>query len=389
MDGTGRHADPRGAGSQGWDLLASPVSAALPDGGLPRLCRALAGAPGAARAALVSRLAPEGARVLAHSWDGDPPPHLDALAPAAVAAAHGEDGAEVPPGAVGVPVPGSLRGAALLVLGAQEPPEGSPGAALLANSAERAGAVVEVWRLRGDLDRAMAQILETDERMLGRIGLDIHDGPTQHLSVALLEIQLLEADLADAAAAGAELPEPLLPALERVYETLGGALTEMRELIGHLRPAQFEDRRLSDILREVVTAFEARSGTEVDVEMRGEFPVNGVSVTQRITFYRILQEALNNAHRHGHARAVAVLLAEEDGGTLLEVRDDGRGFDAAAAMRPALGAPIARFGLHGMRDRTSLLGGTFSVASAPGEGCTLRVHLPDWRPPEDAAPDGR
>jgi signal transduction histidine kinase len=338
---------------------------------------------------VLSRTHPAGARVTAHSWDGGPPAGLDEAAPAAVAAAFGEDPGPAPVGGTAVPVPGSLRGAALYVAGIDDAMADPVAAALLLSGAERVGGAVEVGRLRGDLDRAMAQILETDERMLGRIGLDIHDGPTQHLSVALLEIQLLEADLSDAVASGQELPDALLPALERIYETLGGALTEMRELIGHLRPAQFEDRRLSDILREVITAFEARSGTGVQAEMRGEFPVNGVSVTQRITFYRILQEALNNAHRHGHARTIRVLLAGDERGTLLEVTDDGKGFDAATAMRPAVGAPIARFGLHGMRDRTSLLGGTFSVTSAPGEGCTLRVHLPDWRPPEGVALDGR
>ncbi len=115
----------------------------------------------------------------------------------------------------------------------------------------------------------MAQILEKDERMLGRIGLDIHDGPTQQLSVALLEVQLLEADLADAEEAGEPPPESLRPSLERIYETVGGALHEMRELIGHLRPAQFEDRRLTDILQDAIAAFEARSDCRVEADLGG------------------------------------------------------------------------------------------------------------------------
>ncbi|MEQ9337709.1 MAG: hypothetical protein RJQ03_11015, partial [Miltoncostaeaceae bacterium] len=67
-------------------------------------------------------------------------------------------------------------------------------------AAARAGGVLEARRLRRDLERSMEQILLTDERMLGRMGLDIHDGPTQQLSVALLEVQLLEAELGDAQA---------------------------------------------------------------------------------------------------------------------------------------------------------------------------------------------
>lgn len=246
------------------------------------------------------------------------------------------------------------------------------------------GWLVERSRLYASLERAMAQILESDERMLGRIGLDIHDGPTQHLSVALLEVQLLEAELTDAESAGAVLPEMLRPALTRIYETLGGALHEMRELIGHLRPAQFESRRLDEILGDAMVAHEARTGNPVEAEVRGEFADADVSLTQKITFYRILQEALNNAHRHGNARHVTVQLLQDAAGIRLEVRDDGRGFDPDAVQRRRPGVPQARYGLHGMRDRARLLGGTFEVQSTPGEGTTLRVHLPRWTQQESA-----
>ena len=265
-------------------------------------------------------------------------------------------------------------------------PEVAPGNAddpVARIAAGQAGAALEVARLREDLDRAMEQILERDERMLGRLGLDIHDGPTQQLSVALLEVQLLEADLAEATAAGAALPEGLRPALARIYETLGGALQEMRELIGQLRPAPFEDRRLSDILQDAVTAFEAGSDCAVEARFDGEFPVNGVSITQRITFYRVLQEALSNAQRHGGARHAWVEVVERPEGITLQVTDDGAGFDPAAVAQATAGDVQPRFGLRGMRDRAEMLGGTFSVQSRPGEGVVLRVHLPRWRAEEE------
>jgi signal transduction histidine kinase len=232
--------------------------------------------------------------------------------------------------------------------------------------------------MRDNLERAMAQILATDERMLGRMGLDIHDGPTQQLSVALLEVQLLEADLADAEDGGLPAPDTLRPALGRIYETVGGALHEMRELIGHLRPAQFEDRRLSDILQDAVTAFAARADCEVATEWDGEFAVNGVSITQRITLYRILQETLTNAQRHGRATAITVRVREDESGVLMEVADDGAGFDPDAVQRRRPGMPLARFGLYGMRDRAQILGGSFDVTSEPGSGATVRVFLPRW-----------
>ena len=254
----------------------------------------------------------------------------------------------------------------------------------------RIGAVLDAIRLRSHLERAMAQILEKDERMIGRIALDIHDGPTQQLSVALLEVQLLEADLADAEKAGGTPPESLRPSLERIYETVGGALHEMRELIGHLRPAQFEDRRLPDILEDAITAFEARGDCRVEATWEGEFPANGVTSTQRITLYRILQESLTNAHRHGHATLVTVLCRDEDDGTHLVVTDDGAGFDPEAVQRRRPGVPLQRFGLYGMRERAQMLEGTFEVTSAPGRGTTIRVFLPRWEgaPPEMPVDDG-
>ncbi len=283
---------------------------------------------------------------------------------------------------------GGVRGS-LLLAGAE-----APGADPLTRDAARIAArriaeVLDGARLRANLERAMAQILEKDERMLGRIGLDIHDGPTQQLSVALLEVQLLEADLADAEESGGPAPESLRPSLGRIYETVGGALHEMRELIGHLRPTQFEDRRLADILQDAITAFESRSDGRVEATWEGEFPVNGVSATQRITLYRILQEALTNAHRHGRATLVTVLCRDAPEGTTLVVTDDGAGFDPEAVQRRRPGVPLQRFGLHGMRDRAQILGGTFEVTSEPGRGATVRVFLPRWDgPPPEVAVDG-
>jgi signal transduction histidine kinase len=290
------------------------------------------------------------------------------------------------PAGLAIPVRVAEARVGACLLAGDEPPAGEPLRLHAARvGASRAGSLLDGLRLRENLERAMAQILATDERMLGRIGLDIHDGPTQQLSVAMLEVQLLEADLADAEEAGGPLPESLRPSLSRIYETVGGALHEMRELIGHLRPAQFEDRRLPDILGDAIAGFEARTDCEVEASWEGEFPVNGVSITQRITLYRILQETLANAHRHGAATRVEVLVREDETGTTLEVRDDGTGFEPAEVQRRRPGMPLARFGLHGMRDRARILGGSFDVESAPGAGATVTVFLPRWRsgaPPE-------
>jgi len=282
-------------------------------------------------------------------------------------------------GVLSVAIPGE---GVLVAVGLSGDPATSEIRLAMRIAADRAGSALALARVRADLDHTLARILESDERLVGRIGLDIHDGPTQHLSVGLLEVQLLQAQLGDAAAAGVVLSDGLEASVERIYETLGGALTEMRELIGYLRPVRFQGRRLNEILDDVVTTFEARNGIEVQYVTDGEFVVDGVSVTQRITFYRVLQEALSNAQRHGQATAILVELGEDETGTRLTVVDNGTGFDPVAFTQPVLGSSIARYGLHGMRDRTAMLGGTFEMISAPGDGCTLRVFLPRWSPPD-------
>jgi signal transduction histidine kinase len=327
----------------------------------------------------VGRLATLVGQIPANSGEAEIAPGEDGPLAAALAGLGAPAGLTVP-----LAADGGVHG--VLLLAAEDPPAADPVRRQAARvGARRIGAVLDAIRLRANLDRAMAQILEKDERMLGRIGLDIHDGPTQQLSVALLEVQLLEADLADAEEAGGPAPESLRPSIGRIYETIGGALHEMRELIGHLRPAQFEDRRLPDILQEAIAGFESRSDGRVETTWEGEFAVNGVSATQRITLYRILQEALTNAHRHGRATLVTVLCRDEEAATTLVVTDDGAGFDPDAVQRRRPGVPLQRFGLYGMRERAQMLGGTFAVTSAPGRGTTIRVVLPRS---EDSRPGG-
>jgi signal transduction histidine kinase len=309
------------------------------------------------------------------------------VAPGSVGALGAELASLGAPAGLALPVSVGEAPGGVLLLAGDSPPATDPLRRHAARvAAGRIGVLLDAMRMRTNLERAMAQILATDERMLGRMGLDIHDGPTQQLSVAMLEVQLLEADLADAEEQGKPPPESLRTSLGRIYETVGGALHEMRELIGHLRPAQFEDRRLTDILQDAVVAFEARTDCQVEAVFEGEFAVNGVSITQRITLYRILQETLTNAERHGHARQVRVRAVEDEGGVTLEVNDDGAGFDPASVQRRRPGMPLARFGLHGMQDRAQILGGTFHIASAPGAGTVVTVFLPRWKGPVPEVP---
>jgi signal transduction histidine kinase len=115
-----------------------------------------------------------------------------------------------------------------------------------------------------------------------------------------------------------------------------------------------------------------RSGLEVDADIRLAHETGGaaerLSPDLETGVYRIVQEALTNAGKHGAAAHVTVGVVEDDGHLSLSVRDDGSGFDPHAATQG--------FGLAGMRERVELLGGELSLISAPGEGTTMSATLP-------------
>jgi two-component system sensor histidine kinase NreB len=92
------------------------------------------------------------------------------------------------------------------------------------------------------------------------------------------------------------------------------------------------------------------------------------------SMYRIVQEALTNARKHGGARRAIVEVVEDENQIQITVRDDGQGFD--------VNANTEGFGLLGMRERAELMGGTLHVESAPGSGTTIVATLPAHRRPD-------
>jgi len=214
------------------------------------------------------------------------------------------------------------------------------------------------------------RFLEIAEREVGRIILDIHDGPVQNIFAALSQLYVVQRRLA-------QQQPPLDDELLRIKRSIGlleHALNEIRNFMGAFRPPEFERRDLVSILEGLVIQHEELTGNPVSLEILGELP--GVPLPVKISLYRILQEALSNAARHGQARRHRVTLSCDGRRITMQVCDDGQGFDVAAVMqRPLAG----HFGLEGMRERVHLLGGSFSIESTPGLGTRVRVEVPYGR----------
>jgi signal transduction histidine kinase len=138
-----------------------------------------------------------------------------------------------------------------------------------------------------------------------------------------------------------------------------------------LRPPVLDNRGLAEALDEHVQRFEQehRVAVDVDLEFEGRLPPELETI-----LYRIVQESLNNVAKHARAKQVTVTVDRvEDGTVRLRIGDDGVGFDASDAGRLLR---EGHFGLAGMRERASLVGGAVEVHSQPGQGTTVEARLP-------------
>ncbi len=214
-----------------------------------------------------------------------------------------------------------------------------------------------------------------NERSMRRVSADLHDGPGQMLSLALLRLDGLQrrADRGD---------PPRSEEIAEVENVLQEAMSDMRSVAAGLRLPELAPMTAASVASRAAHDHQRRSGTPVHLDS-GEIPAH-VPLPVKIALFRALQEALSNATRHGHCAAIEVRLSgtadpQRGGGPGLSliVSDDGSGFD------PATLDSNDGLGLAGIREQAEILGGTFALDSAPGEGAVLRV----WWPLQNGAVD--
>lgn len=215
-------------------------------------------------------------------------------------------------------------------------------------------------------DEAARRLLQMAEHEQQRILLDLHDGPVQYVYAALSQLDLLEHALVDEDSTRAR------DRLTRARRLLEAALDEIRGTLGTLRAPGFYTRDLRPLVEGLVMQHEAATDTEVSVSFVEPLPTAAVGA--KIAIYRVLQEALSNAYRHGGARTVAVQLSPVVHDTRawlrLEVRDDGSGFEADGE------AQDGHFGIRGMHDRLAMLGGRLRIDSTLGSGTVVMAEVP-------------
>ena len=210
-----------------------------------------------------------------------------------------------------------------------------------------------------------ARLYEQVERMTileerHRIGMDLHDGAIQSLYGLGLLIE-------DAAERIATAPEEARRDLARAVDRLNAGIADLRSYVIGLRPIRGSDRPLTESLPTLAEQVGANAllTVRVDVDPKAE-PRLGPFAREAV--YYIAADALGNVARHARARRADVRLAAEDARVVLEIRDDGVGFEAGRA--------VEGLGLRNMRERAFSVGGLLHVESEPGQGTRVRLEVP-------------
>jgi PAS domain S-box-containing protein len=224
-------------------------------------------------------------------------------------------------------------------------------------------------RVEGELHEKRAQL-----QMLSRRLLEAHEAERLALARELHDDfgQLLTAIRLNMEAAGRGTSGDRAQHLAEGIALVDQATEQIRRLAIDLRPAILDDLGLVAAVRSLLKRQSERSGFEgrlVALRLEGRLP----TVVETCSF-RLIQEALTNVVRHAAARSVEVELDALDRELHIVVRDDGKGFDVAAARRRAAGG--ASLGLLSMQERVTLAGGRLSVSSTTGQGTTIDAYVP-------------
>ena len=253
---------------------------------------------------------------------------------------------------------------------AADTPFGAADRALLAALGDLAAIAVSSARTR-EVEREAAIIAERE-----RIAREMHDSLAQVLATTHVRLRHLVAGSAGGASpAAVEQLEELAGLTEEAYR-------DVRETILGLRTSSRAGGSLLPGLAQFVERYSRQSGIRATLHAPPEGEL-GLAPGAEIQVIRVIQEALTNVRKHAQATSATVSVVDAgDGAVTITVEDDGRGFDLADT---ALGGAES-FGLHTMRERMELVGGTLSIDTAPGRGTRVIARVPGAVPPAPAKP---
>ncbi len=227
---------------------------------------------------------------------------------------------------------------------------------LLTSIASWVGTTIENVRL--NIQGRRLAVLEERER----IGMDLHDGIIQSIYAVGLTLEHARLLLG-------EEPDQTRNRIQQSIEDLNSTIRDLRAFIMDMRPRQLHDEDLMDGLQRLVNEFQANSLVEAKLSGPTE-GLENLPDPHAIALFHICQEALANVAKHARAKKVEILVWTTPNRVLMEVQDDGRGFDLKK-VQLALG-----HGISNMQTRARNVGGDLEITTEPGEGTTILVWMP-------------
>lgn len=219
------------------------------------------------------------------------------------------------------------------------------------------------------VQQLLKESIRAQEEERKRVAMEIHDTVAQGLVGAFTRVQAMQHLLRTD---GAHTEEEL----EELRSEIHANLKEIRRIISDLRPSVLEEMGLAATLGYALRGFQDETG--ISASIRSEDIPRKLDGTLEVAVYRIVQEALNNIKKHAQASSVLVALEMRDNELILHIKDDGIGFDLSRFQ--ASPRRLRHFGLLGMKERATLMGGSLEVWTHPGRGCVLSCRLPLERP---------
>jgi signal transduction histidine kinase len=211
---------------------------------------------------------------------------------------------------------------------------------------------------RGELRQLSARLVDAQEAERRSISRELHDEVGQSLGLLLMDVGRLSNRLASNDEKGRELLEHVKVLAERIVQTV-------RNMALLLRPSMLDDLGLVPAVEWYAREL-SRQGN-IEVKVHAESVSESLPDEVKVCVYRVIQEALNNAQRHAHAKNVLVELTQSRDAIHVAIKDDGSGFDAKRTRG---------MGLLGMEERVKRLGGTITINSQANAGTTIHVELP-------------
>jgi signal transduction histidine kinase len=214
--------------------------------------------------------------------------------------------------------------------------------------------------------RAAASVTTLNENFLRRIGSELHDGPAQDLGLALLKV--------DALMGRCEITpdnQPVVEQLGAIQSSVQSAMKEVRGIATGLSLPLLLDLNVSETVIRAVRAHERQTGSKVTLALNIHTNIETATLPVKITLYRLIQEALNNAHKHSSSVAHQVTVTGEGDAIAARIVDQGKGFDTRQTSQNN-----GQLGLTGMRERVESLGGQFKIQSQPGQGTSVFAVIP-------------